>query len=144
MEKSGDIMDSADRVDLGFEGADTLFVDVGGVHAAGPEVADLLRHAAGFGGVIVSGLFADIAKALINIFLNEVADAPAALGRGDGGRFDPATVCIIKEVGTGADAGIDVCSEEVGGGLFLFIVTSGQGKRDYGYYDAVGFHDVCD
>jgi len=146
VEQAGDVVDSADGIDLGFEGIDTLLVDTRGIHTAYPEVADFLGHAA-FRGAVGGGggrFFADVAEPLIDIFLYKVTDAPAAFCRGNWSAFYPPAVGVIEKVGAGADGGVDVLGEKIRGGLLVFVVmTGGQGEGYYSEY-AVEFHGEFD
>ena len=63
---------------------------------------------------------------------------------GMGVLFDPPAVGVFKEVGGGADGGVDVPGEKIRGGLLVFVVVAGgQGQ---GEYDDSGFdsHVECD
>ena len=69
------------------------------------------------------GILANRTKTIIDILLNEITDAPASFGSWDGCGFDPAAIGIFKEVGGGADGGIEIRNEEIRSGL-LFASAS--------------------
>ena len=138
LQQARDIMDGTDKIQFGPEGFEALAVDIGRIHAAGPEVADLLADAAG-GGVFGCGLLADGLQSLIDVFLHQVANAPFSFGGGDGGTFDPPAVGVLKEVGGRADGRVEIGGQEIGSGLF-FLLVAGSQEEEGESEDAVFFH----
>src|SRR5580658_7413910 len=90
----------------------------------------------------MSSILADRTKAVIDIFLDEIADAPTPFVGRYRGAFYPAAVGVIKKVSGGADGCIEVHDQEIRRGLLFFVMASG-GRQGGQEEESVDSHDVC-
>jgi hypothetical protein len=103
---------------------------VGGIHAAGPEVADLLADAA-CGGV-VGAAFSLMVSGVDRCLPAPGCRCPNSLSAaGMVVAFDPAAVGILKEVGGRADGCVEILAPGNREGLFFLVVAGSQGEEEY-------------
>ena len=92
---------------------DPLLLDRGGVHGHGPEISDLLIASAG--GVAGSGLLTDPAELVVDLLAHLLSEPPGPFAGRNRMFPEPTPVCVLEEVGPGADGGVPVDQERIDG-----------------------------